>query len=670
MDVTVRTGQTKTARGVTPVALSLASAHDEKVCFLMEIHGDQQDAAQLEQECATVVRHALLETEGEAAARLDSTLKELNGLLKGMLLTGAVKEVHMLLAIMERDGVLHVSHAGRSEAYLVRHGTASQVTEYVGGRPTPAFVHIATGETEPKDVVIFSTQRLLRSLTPVQLAAHAQHERDVVPELLRALEAEGECAAVGAFFTASKTGRKAPATDVGDDLPPARPASRQRGRATSARASVDRLTGVAGPMAAKGVKAASDAVRTLASSDWLRRCRERWSVFVADLAHPKRKKRAHLLLLAAAIATLLIIWAVAHLFTSSQRSKTKAELEQLVVQIEDQLKTAENRRIIGDTDSANAILQQAEERAKQVRDNESGLYRAEALELLGRIVSKREELNNILRVTSPRVVANISAKESSVELNGIIGLNDGEFLAYDDDGFFRVLLNSVDSQTRVSDGERIVDGVAFPRYQSVLFLTSGNSVVEVTSGQITPMKTDDTDGWVDAVDLETYQRNVYFLAADQAKIFKYERLNNRFGQRVQYNVAGDLQGAIDMSIDGNIYVLKEDGSVMNFYRGEVQPFSIKRLPPDALKGAYKIVKQTKNFYFLAPARPGDAAGTSGGRVVVATDGGPTGESTYVRQYVLEGEQIGTLTDLYVDPDESRLYVADEKHIYVVDLAAK
>ncbi len=663
MDVTVRTGQTKSARGVSAMSLPFTSVHGEKVCFLMEIHADAADAKRLEQECELVVQHALLETEGEAAARLDSTLKELNGLLKGVLLAGAVREVHMVLSIVEPNGLVHVSHAGRAEAYLVRRGTASQVTEYVGGRPTPAFVHIASGEVESKDIVILSTQRLLRSLTPVQLAAKAHHQKDLVAELVHALESEGERAAVAAYFIG--------ALQTEEQEKPERPAPAARARAKRpSMPSAAHIGSASKALAGKAAAAAVSAVKPLASADWVKQGQERWKMFLSDLAHPKRKKRAHLLLLAGAIAVLIILWTMMHLFTSSQRSKTKAELEQLVAQIEDQLKTADNRRIIGDTDSANAILSQAEERAKQVRDNESGLYRAEALELLDRIMSKREELNNILRVTSPRVVANIGAKDPSAQLEGIIGLNDGEFMAYDLSGFYRVLLNSVDTKTPLSDGERIVDGVAFPRYQSVLFLTSGNSLVEEVNGQMTPQKTDDADGWVNAVDLETYQRNLYFLAADERKIYKYERLNNRFAQRVQYNVAGDLTNALDMSIDGNIYVLKEGGEVLSFYRGEVKPFSIKRLPPDALKNAYKIVKQTKNFYFLAPARSGDGASEAGGRVIVTTDGGPTGESTYVRQYVLEGEQIGKLKDLYVDPDESHLYVADDKRIYVIDLASK
>ena len=81
-----------------------------------------------------------------------------------------------------------------------------------------------------------------------------------------------------------------------------------------------------------------------------------------------------------------------------------------------------------------------------------------------------------------------------------------------------------------------------------------------------------------------------------------------------------------------------------------------------LDNATKIFKVAeKSFYILDPKQ---------GRIIVLSDGGETGESTYLKQYVLDGEQVGELQDLYVDPEETRLYVLDEKHIYVIDVATR
>lgn len=647
MDVIVRTGHTRAHAGslITPHALETGAG--EHVVFLLEAHGDADSARTMEQSCLETIQHALLSTEGDAAARLDGALKELNGLLKGLLVGGRLHDVHLLIAICEPDGALHVSHAGRSEGYLVRKGSASQITEYTGGKPTPAFVHIASGGLEPKDVIVLSTQRLLRTLTPAQLGKiAARGGQTVLTSLTATLEGEGEGAAL-ALIELSSTGGGT------DDEPEKRTVRRPRADGRGAE-----MAGAASAWLKETTSGLS--LPQIDVHSKVRRLRGMFDQLLADLSHPTRKKRAHLLLLAGALAALVAIWAVVHIFTLSQLSRTEGDLQKLVTQINESIKTAENRRIIGKIDDANDILEQAEERANQIIVNKSGLYRAEALNLLQTIQSKREELNNIIRIPSPRIAANVAAKNATVSLAGLVGIDDGEFYAYDQRDIYRVLLNSVDNPSPLGEGAGIVDAVSFPRYDSVAFLTTDNSVVELSAGETISMKTEDPNGWVSGEDVKSYQRNLYILSATNRKIYKYERLTNRYAAPVQYNVNGDLTDAIDLAIDGNIYALKRGGTVLKFYRGEVQPFKILRLPKDAMADVTKAAKQG-NFYFLDPV---------GKRVIVTTDGGANGESLYVKQYVLEGEQVGTLKDIYVDPEDSHLYVMDDQRIYIIDLMAR
>jgi|GEM_PF-370824 len=694
MDVAVRTGSTKAPRDVSLVTLSLESLHGERVCLLMEITAREKGALSVERECEAIVKHALLEAEGDAPQRLDSTLKELNGLLKGMLVSGAIHDVHMVISIVDLDDTLHVSHAGRAEAYLIRKGSASQITEY-SGRPTPAFVHIASGRLERGDLVIFSTQRLLRALTPAQLGKLTADRDMVLESVARALEAEEEHAALCVVDVGGTVGRR-PERDE-DDALVLHPRSdsarnqivdrRRRTQGSGLRGSLPSLSGLSsyisldriksflpsretvGRIGSTGRKMSKGGISRLSGLNVWSAAQDGFRTFVADLTHPQRKKRAHLLLLASAIAALIIIWALVHVFTSSQRSKTRTELETLVEQISTEIQTAENKRIIGDTESANAILVRAEERAKQVLDNESGLFRVEANELLGRIRSKKEEINNIIRLASPRVVANLSANNSDIVSQGLIGIGDGEFVVYDRQDLYRVLLNSVESPDRLSEDVLILDGANLSRFSSLVFLMNGNSIIEWQNGQAISMKTDDTRGWVNGKAVDAYLRFVYLLSPENKQIYKYERLGDRYGAPVEYNVNGDLTGAIDMAIDGNVFILKrvtgadgkEDGTILKLFRGEAQPFVIRKAPPGVFATATKMYKVTdRHMYLLDPENA---------RVIMITDGGTTGESSYVRQYVFEGDQVGTLKDLYVNSDESQLYVLDEKKIYVVDLTA-
>jgi len=654
MDTAVQTGQTRAQDGTTLVSKTLTTAQGEDVVVLLQIHAESSSAGRgFQKECFDIVGQALVEAEGATANRLDSTLKELNGLIKGMLLSKTIQDMHAVIAVTTPDGMFHVSHAGRAEAYVVRAGAASQITEYTKGKSSPAFVHIASGRLEMRDVVILSTQRLLRSLTPAQLAQLASRRHALPDELRGALEAESEQAA----FAVVNVGAEKDQQNIESIKASVRSRVEERKRQRGKPSFVAAIPG----LVRAGVDAAAEALKSDVVKGSVSKAKGKILSFRKDLKDPTKKRRAHFLLIASVLVTILIIWALLRLTSFSQRSQTKAELKALVDEINEDIRTAENRRLTGEIDAANAILKRAEERAKQVIGNETGDFRQEAGEILALIQTKREELNNVIRL-SPRVVANLAAKKPDIMTLGMIGLEDEEFLVYDRQDLYRVLHNSTDDPSRIANEELLVDGVEFPRYQTTVFLTTGNGVTEIISGQPTSMKTEDPAGWIAGKDIEAYLRYLYVLSPENNQIYKYERLSNRYGAPNGYNVNGSIEKAIDMAIDGNVYVLKEDGEVTKLLRGEVQPFAIRNGPDGLLAHATKIYKVPDgNLYFLDPTRS---------RVIITTDGGGAGDASYLKQYVLESDEIGELKDFFVDPDETRLYVLDEKRIYKVDLSVQ
>ncbi|MDB4978892.1 MAG: hypothetical protein JWM56_1078 [Candidatus Peribacteria bacterium] len=636
---------------------SFKGAAGEHACLLLQVHARHQDMEPLEEECVSIIKHALLGTEGEAWSRLDGTLKELNGLFKGFLAAQSILDVHAIVAIIEKNGTLHVSHAGRGEAWLLRSASASQITEFSRGKPVPNFIHISSGTLESGDTVVFSTQRLMRALTPAQLSQLSGMGEELLPEIAARLQAEDEVAALATLQI-----------DPGYVPERKQPSPVRGSRKTAASASGRRLA------------QSGNAVR-----QWLLRLQERvmpfvhswkpkraprtlsmaavtdfFTQFLADLRDPERRKKAQLLLVAGALVAFLLIWMLVKLSTNTQRNKTHEQLALLIEQTSTELQTAENRRISGDIDAANLILQRAEERAKQVIADKSQLYRSQAVDLLARIREKRDIINNIAKIENPRVVADVSAKNTAVALQGLIGDTDNGFTAFDKQQAYRIVGANVTDPIHISDQDLIVDGTVFTRYQSDVFLTAGNSVLEYANNQLTAMKTDDVNGWMAGVDIQTYARFLYMLAPATHQIYKYERLNNRYGPPVNYNVNGDLTNATDMVIDSSVYVLKKGGTVLKLLRGEVQPFVIRQAPGGLLATATKVFKVPGgNFYFLDPDKK---------RVVVITDGGPTGESSYVKQYVLESATMGTLQDLFVSEDQTTLYVMDAKKLYAVNLS--
>jgi len=662
MKIEVRTGQTKAAAGTLLKPVILGDEGHEQAFLLFHSEGKAEGSDQLLDECVNVLKHAVLEGEGEAYERLESALKELNGLLKGFLLSESVRDMHAVVGLVEADGTLHISHVGRAEAYVVRNGSAMQITEYSRGKPPAAFIHIVSGSMEPRDQFVISTQRLLRTMTPAQLTKLAQQHsaEGFVDGILSELSAEKESACILHLSVAGSQERRSP-LPLRAELRMT-PRRKQRGKISLAPAAFELVGSIATLLKDRLPSMKMSSKRgggTIAANI---------RSFFQDLYDPERKRRAHLLLLASSAGIFLVIWMVVQLSLTSQRSQSRSELKSLVEQINTDISTAENRQLAGDTESASAILQRAEDRAKQVMASESGLFRSEALELLDRIKSKQEEMYRVVRIVTPRIMANLAAKNADVIAQGFIGYPNGEFVVFDRQDLYRVSLNTVEAGQRLGAEELLLDGVDFPRFQSRVFLTTGNGVIEVINGQPVAMKTEDVAGWMAGIDAETYLRYLYVLSEEKKQIFKYERLSSRYGPPAEYNVNGDLTGAIDMTIAGPIYVLRsvaadsDEREIVKLLRGEKQTFTIRNLPPGALDGTTRIFKSSANgnFYLLDPTKK---------RILVTTNDGDLGDSLYLKQYVLDSEQIGNLVGLYVDPDDTTLYVLDEKKLFAIDLQA-
>lgn len=667
MRLEVSTGQTKTPAGSLLVPIVLGEKDGDRIFLLIQSEGRGEGSDNLRDECKSVLTHAVLEAEGDGYERLESALKELNGLLKGFLLSDAVRDVHAIVGLLEKSGALHLSHVGRAEAYIVREGVATQITEYSRGKPPSVFMHIASGPVHERDHFIISTQRLLRTITPAQLSQIVQHAGDgVVAGIVSKLTAEREVACLCHIHVIA-------GPEESQERLPGSPAERPRTTARSRHQSKTILSSMANVV---GVVDWSGMLKKLRLKkrhegrvkELFSRAREIIQQFFRDLYDPERKRRAHLLLLAATGVAFLLIWSVIQLTLSSQRNQTRDELALLVKQITTDITTADNRQLAGDTESANAILQRAEDNAHRVIANESRLFRSEALSLLDRIRSKREEMNRVFRIVAPTPAANLDAKKPDILAQGMIGYPNGEFVVYDRQNLFRVSLGTVEPLEKLGTEELILDATDFDRFQTKVFLATRNTVLELSSDQAQAIKTEDPAGWMTGTDIKSYLRYLYLLSPERKQIYKYERLATKYGPPAEYNVNGDLTGALDMTITGPVYVLKDISGdtkkgkrdIVKLLRGEKRTFSIRNLPPGALDGTTKIFKSTVNgnFYFMDPTEK---------RIVVTTNDGDLGDSLYLKQYILDSDQVGTLKDLYVDPEDTHLYVLDEKKLYAIDL---
>ncbi len=205
-------------------------------------------------------------------------------------------------------------------------------------------------------------------------------------------------------------------------------------------------------------------------------------------------------------------------------------------------------------------------------------------------------------------------------------------------------------------GERKSPGLMFvERYGSLLEW-------DVSRG-ITVLPVADSAAWKKPVAAGAYGGNLYLLDPQQNRILKYVPAADGYTNPPLDYLADrsgvDLSGAVDMAIDGHIYVLMADGKILNFLSGQPVPFTITGLDEPLQRP-------------VAICATGE--GEAHGSIYVADAGLArvvqlSKQGQFVRQFkAVEGKtQLAGLSGIFVDEAKQRIYIGSGSKVYVAPL---
>jgi hypothetical protein len=167
------------------------------------------------------------------------------------------------------------------------------------------------------------------------------------------------------------------------------------------------------------------------------------------------------------------------------------------------------------------------------------------------------------------------------------------------------------------------------------------------------------DVWRNPVALKTFDSNLYILDNMANQVFKYPE--QQFSAAPVHWIQGevDTASAIDIGIDGSIYLLHNNGRIAQFYAGESVPFTITRTPTPLVSAnaLYMDTPEVAQYVYVADA--------SEMRIVQLDR-----EGVFVRQLRPLAEletSFRQLNGLFVDETGGKLYYTTSSALYVTDL---
>lgn len=171
------------------------------------------------------------------------------------------------------------------------------------------------------------------------------------------------------------------------------------------------------------------------------------------------------------------------------------------------------------------------------------------------------------------------------------------------------------------------------------------------------LASDPNNNWEKAIAISAYTNNIYLLDPESGEVWKHSELDNGFSDGADYldTRRVSLKNSVDLTIDGNIYVLNRDATVAKFIRGSFdQDFKIQSIPSPYEKISDPIsifTDQDTNYIYILDK--------SGNRIIRFDK---TGE--YSTQYIFEGI---TIDQFLVNPRIQKLWVVSGKDIYEVSI---
>lgn len=161
--------------------------------------------------------------------------------------------------------------------------------------------------------------------------------------------------------------------------------------------------------------------------------------------------------------------------------------------------------------------------------------------------------------------------------------------------------------------------------------------------------------WQEAIDIGAFSSSLYVLDRGASDIFKYPAIDDGFGQRRRWLAPGfapDLSTAVDMDIDGDVWVLHQDGRISKFRHGASAGFRLRPIDQLIEPVAVSVPIDGNRLWIL----------DKGDRRVVAFDR-ESGE--YQGQWVAEA--FGEATDIAVNEKLGRIFVLSSEKIYFVEV---
>ena len=203
----------------------------------------------------------------------------------------------------------------------------------------------------------------------------------------------------------------------------------------------------------------------------------------------------------------------------------------------------------------------------------------------------------------------------------------------------------------------VKDAVLDENAGKIFFMMENNKLMSLDIASKTPgeIKLTDSSAWENTTAFDIFTSNIYLLDKDNNSVVKHIKEGEGYAKGTTYITAkkGSLANALDLAIDGNIYVLNGDGKMIKLTRGAVDTnFAISGIPGTEATSLKTVFTNANTNYIYA-------FDATSNKIIRFDKNGQ-----FVKQYAIDGVAIN---DFSINDKIKKGYILGDGNVYQFDL---
>ncbi|OGF28463.1 hypothetical protein A2331_05130 [Candidatus Falkowbacteria bacterium RIFOXYB2_FULL_34_18] len=366
-------------------------------------------------------------------------------------------------------------------------------------------------------------------------------------------------------------------------------------------------------------------------------------------------KKSKIFLILSLIFLILFIFNLSRIKIGQNKQEEKEKYNQLTSLIEQKQNQAEANLLYNNEGGAKKLFDEIDRLINEF-PNETEEQQKKHNEFREKFDSQMEKIRKITKIENPEIVANLKNLTSAANPKNII-LTKGLNKIFSGDSVQKsVYMLDIASKiiTTITNLEYPIETLETAAiYDNDIYYLNNSNIVKLDTEKEQLKTMDIALSGKKTVAMSTYNNRLYCLSPENNQIYRYKNNGSVFNEQYAWILEKtDLNSAVDLSIDGYIYVLKNNGEIIKLLKGQISAtLNANSIVDPPMENVTKLFvsPELKYIYVLEPIN----------RRLILFD--KTGK--FLMQYLLPN--ASDLKDFAVDEKNKIIYFLDNASIYKI-----